>query len=64
MNVVAGQHTFDNFDAILRTYLTADITDPQAQLALQYLEPVFRGRFFALKRARLEDGGFRPRSGY
>jgi hypothetical protein len=43
MNVVAEQHTFGNLDAILRTYMTADITDPQAPLALQHLEPVFRG---------------------
>jgi hypothetical protein len=43
MNVVAGQHTIDNLDAIHRRYITAYITDPQAQLALQHLEPIFRG---------------------
>jgi len=42
VDVVARQHAFDDLDRVLCANLAANITDPQAQSALQHLEAVFR----------------------
>ena len=42
MDVIVGQDTFDDLDAILRTDPSADVTDADAQLAFENFEAVLR----------------------
>ena len=42
MDVIVGQDTFDDLDPILRTDLSADVPDADAQLTFENLEAVLR----------------------
>tara|TARA_R110001592_G_scaffold72554_1_gene221528 strand:+ start:84 stop:260 length:177 start_codon:yes stop_codon:yes gene_type:complete len=42
MDVIGRQNTFDDLDAILRTDLSADVPDADAQLTFENLEAVLR----------------------
>jgi hypothetical protein len=41
MDVIARQNAFDDLDAVFRTDLPTDVTDPQAQLAGNTLKRYF-----------------------
>ena len=42
MDVIVGQDTFDDLDAILRTDLSADVPDADAQSTFENFEAVLR----------------------
>jgi hypothetical protein len=42
MDVIAGKHAFDDLDAVLRTDLSADVPEADAQLTFENFETVFR----------------------